>query len=963
MYMARPVAVSFASSTNVSRVSVSRHAMACHLATSPVFVKAHKKNGRVCMPRQFASNQHFPMRSLSTKRIVNSTVRAQSQATETAVAEEKQAEAQSKGGYPFADIESKWQSYWEDNDTFRTPEKVDTSKPKYYALDMFPYPSGAGLHVGHPEGYTATDIMSRYKRMKGFNVLHPMGWDAFGLPAEQYAIETGTHPRDTTYKNVDRFRQQLKSIGFSYDWKREISTTDPKYYKWTQWIFQQLIKKDLAYQANIPVNWCPALGTVLANEEVIDGLSERGNHPVERRPMKQWMLRITAYADRLLDDLDEVDWPESVKDMQRNWIGKSVGASVDFAVEGGEPITVFTTRPDTLFGVTYMSVAPEHPQLMALTTDEQRAAVEEYVAAAGRKSDLERTELQKEKSGVWTGAYATNPVNGEKVPVWVADYVLGSYGSGAVMAVPAHDSRDHEFALKHGLPIKQVVAPSDGSEVDVQKEAFTEPGKNVNSADAERDLDLNGMTTKKAKKNIVYNLTKLGAGKEQVNYKLRDWLFARQRYWGEPFPIMFEEDAPEVPVLVPEDQLPVELPDTDNFKPTGDGSPPLAAIPDWVNVTSPNGKPAVRETNTMPQWAGSCWYYLRFIDPENDNYAIDPELEKYWMPVDLYVGGAEHSVLHLLYARFWHKVLYDCGVVTTKEPFQRLVNQGMILGEVEYTAGAAEDGSLVSVDTPGSTPVKVEKADVDATGATAVLKSDASIKLSGRAFKMSKSRGNVINPDDVITDFGADSLRLYEMFMGPLRETKVWSTRGVEGVHRFLARSYRLVQNSLADPAILDAEPTKEQLKQLHLMIQKVTTETDEMRFNTGISAMMEFVNSATKWGGAPKALLEPFTLLLSPYAPHIAEEFWATLGHSESLAGEPWPAVIEEYLVEDSIKMAVQVNGKVRATIELPVDADEELAVATAMKEANVLKYTDGMTIKKQIYRAGKILNLVVGK
>jgi len=948
MYIARPVAASFTTSTKRC-VSVSRHAMACHLSTAPAFLKAQKKSGLVCMTRyrQFAASPDFAARAFSSKQVTRTALKVESQAAETAVTDEVE---QTTGGYPFKEIESKWQSYWEENDTFRTPEKIDTSKPKFYALDMFPYPSGAGLHVGHPEGYTATDIISRFKRMKGFNVLHPMGWDAFGLPAEQYAIETGTHPRDTTKKNVDRFRTQLKSIGFSYDWKREISTTDPKYYKWTQWIFQQLIKKDLAYQAEIPVNWCPALGTVLSNEEVIDGLSERGNHPVERRPMKQWMLKITQYADRLLEDLDEVDWPESVKDMQRNWIGRSVGAEVYFPVEGGAEgasISVFTTRPDTLFGVTYLCVAPEHPMLQGLTSDEQSEAVDAYVKASSGKSDLERTELQKEKRGVWTGAFATNPVNGDKVPIWVADYVLGSYGSGAVMAVPAHDTRDHEFAVTYGLEIRQVVEPKDGATIDVQAEAFCEHGHNVHSADLARGLDLNGMTTLKAKKNIIFNLAKLNAGQEKVNYKLRDWLFARQRYWGEPFPIMFEADNPEVAVLVPEEQLPVELPETESFKPTGDGKPPLAALTDWVNITSPSGKAAMRETNTMPQWAGSCWYYLRFIDPDNDTCMIDPELEKYWMPVDLYVGGCEHAVLHLLYARFWHKVLYDLGVVSTKEPFGRLVNQGMILGEVEYSTS---DGA------------RVPKQEVDATGATAVLKSDPNVKLESRSFKMSKSRGNVINPDDVIEAYGADSLRLYEMFMGPLRETKVWSTRGVDGVSRFLARSYRLMQSSLNNPEVLSAPPSKEQLKALHTMIQKVTTETEEMRFNTGISAMMEFVNAATKWGGAPKEVLEPFALLLAPYAPHIAEEFWAQLGNDHTLSCHPWPLVIEEYLVEDTFKMAVQVNGKVRATIELPNDADEELAIATALNEPNVLKFTEGLTIKKKIYRAGKILNLVVG-
>jgi leucyl-tRNA synthetase len=712
----------------------------------------------------------------------------------------------------------------------------------------------------------------------------------------------------------------------------------------------------------VAVNWCPALGTVLANEEVIDGLSERGGHPVVRKPMRQWMLRITKYADRLLDDLDELDWPESIKDMQRNWIGRSEGAEIRFEVAGGvcQPLSVFTTRADTLFGVTYMSVAPEHPDLAALTTPDQKAAVEAYVEASARKSDLERTELQKDKTGVWTGSMAINPLTGEEFQVWVADYVLGSYGSGAVMAVPAHDERDHEFAVKYGLPIKQVVAPAKQGkkevEVDVQQEAYTGPGSMINSG------KYDGQKTAKAKKAIVYDLAQAGQGEIKVNYKLRDWLFARQRYWGEPFPIMFEEGS-DVPVLVPEDELPLVLPDTDSFKPTGDGSPPLAAITDWVNVTSPNGKPAMRETNTMPQWAGSCWYYLRFVDPENDQYCIDPELEKYWMPVDLYVGGAEHSVLHLLYARFWHKVLYDCGVVTTKEPFQRLVNQGMILGEVEFTAYQDAEGAFVSAveDTTGLQAVKLGAEEVEKKGEGYVLKADGSLRVDARAHKMSKSRGNVVNPDDIVTKYGADSLRLYEMFMGPLRETKVWSTRGVEGVHRFLGRSWRLMQASLADQKLLDAPATKEQLKILHTCIQKVTVETEAMRFNTAISAMMEFVNAATKWGSAPRELLEPFVILLAPYAPHVAEEFWALLGHTESLTYEPWPEVKEEYLVEDSVRIAVQVNGKVRGEIMLALDADEAAAMEAAAELENVVKFMDGKQTKKIIYRMGKILNIVV--
>eukprot|EP00854_Cymbomonas_tetramitiformis_P003215 gene3215-4059_t len=901
-----------------------------------------------------------PLQSSPATRLARHT----SHFTRRAVATDAEAEANvSSGAYPFKDLEAKWQKYWMDNETFRTPEEVDTSKPKYYALDMFPYPSGAGLHVGHPEGYTATDIIARYKRMNGYNVLHPMGWDAFGLPAEQYAIETGTHPRETTKKNVNRFREQLQSLGFSYDWKRELATTDEKYYKWTQWIFLKLLERGLAYQAEVPVNWCPALGTVLANEEVIDGLSERGNHPVIRKPMKQWMLRITAYADRLIDDLDLLDWPDSIKEMQRNWIGRSTGAEIVFKTEGDKELTVFTTRPDTLFGATYMVVAPEHPMLKELTTEDCADAVEAYVVESAKKSDLERTELQKTKTGVATGSYATNPVTGEKIPVWVADYVLGSYGSGAVMAVPAHDTRDHAFAQEYGLPIKQVVQPKE--EVDVQSEAFTGTGKMINSANAGLGLDFNGMANQEALAAIVEALEAQEAGSKKVNYKLRDWLFARQRYWGEPFPVMFEEGSTE-PIPVPESELPLVLPETDVYKPTEDGKPPLANITDWVNITSPNGKPAMRETNTMPQWAGSCWYYLRFIDPENDQYAIDPELEKYWMPVDLYVGGAEHCCLHLLYARFWHKVLYDIGVVNTKEPFQTLVNQGMILGEVEYTGYKTEEGEWVSSNKTKKVEgdvisVKVPAEEVEKKGDGYVLKDAAQIRLDSRAHKMSKSRGNVINPDDVVQGYGADSLRLYEMFMGPLRDTKVWSTRGVDGVHRFLARAWRLYEASLASDT-LDAELTKEQLKLLNATIKKVGEDTENMAFNTAISSMMEFVNAGTKQGSLPRAMLEPFALILAPYAPHVAEELWSKLGHENTLAYEAYPEYDEQYLVEDTVTMGVQVQGKMRGTIELAVDADEETAMAAAMEQPNVAKWTDGKTVRKVIYRPGKILNIIVG-
>eukprot|EP00850_Spirogloea_muscicola_P014331 SM000102S09189 [mRNA] locus=s102:118556:132683:+ [translate_table: standard] len=841
---------------------------------------------------------------------------------------------------------------------------------------MFPYPSGAGLHVGHPEGYTATDIVARYKRMRGFNVLHPMGWDAFGLPAEQYAIQTGTHPRVTTAKNVQRFRQQLKSLGFSYDWQREISTTEPAYYKWTQWIFLQLFKRGLAYQAEVPVNWCPALGTVLANEEVIDGLSERGSHPVIRKPMRQWMLRITAYADRLLDDLDGVDWPESIKDMQRNWIGRSEGAEVDFRILGRDEsctafmLKVFTTRPDTLCGATYVVVAPEHPLTMTITTDAQKAEVTAYIEAAARKSDLERTELQKAKTGVPTGALAINPATGKQVPVWVADYVLASYGTGAIMAVPAHDSRDFEFAAAFGLPVKQVIAPPNSVEWEGSA-PYTGHGVIVNSQTAGGDLELDGLPSQEAAKRVTEWLAAQGAGIKKVNFKLRDWLFARQRYWGEPFPLVYPEGSTDA-VPVPEVDLPVVLPEIDDFRPTGSGEPPLARADSWLRTTiMETGQPALRETNTMPQWAGSCWYYLRFMDPQNDNILVAPEKERYWGPVDLYVGGAEHSVLHLLYARFWHKVLFDMGIVSSKEPFQCLVNQGMILGEVEYTAFRDDSGGLVSAEKaaelgPACISERVAEDEVVKSGEGYCLKSNPAIRVSSRAHKMSKSRGNVVNPDDVVAEFGADSLRLYEMFMGPLRETKVWSTRGVEGVHRFLSRAWRLVLGpssaAATGSAVGEQTPSLEQLKTLHQCIRKVTEEVDGLRFNTAISAMMEFVNAATKWDDRPRAALEPFVLLLAPFAPHVAEELWQRLGHKQSLAYEQWPEVQEDLLQEDKVTLAVQVNGKTRGTVVVALDEVEAMVVAAALAEAGVARFTDGKVIKKRIYVPGRILNLIIG-
>jgi len=809
--------------------------------------------------------------------------------------------------YPFNEIEPKWQAYWEKNRTFRTPEKPDLTKPKYYVLDMFPYPSGDGLHVGHPEGYTATDITSRYKRMKGYNVLHPMGWDSFGLPAENYAIKTGTHPRETTSKNIDRFRQQLQSLGFSYDWDREIATTDTDYYRWTQWIFLKLYEKGLAYQAEVPVNWCQELGTVLANEEVIDGKSERGGHPVVRKPMRQWMLKITAYAERLLDDLNDVDWTDSIKEMQRNWIGKSEGAEVDFKVDGcGTLIRVFTTRPDTLFGATYMVLAPEHPLVDQITAPEQKKVVMDYKSAATRKSDLERTELQKVKSGVATGAYAINPVNEKKIPIWIADYVLWGYGTGAIMAVPAHDDRDYQFAKTYNLPIVEVVSGGD-----ISSTAYTGDGLMVNSSS--HHFSINDLNVTDAKQKTIDWLDAQGLGTRKINYKLRDWLFSRQRYWGEPFPIIYVDGKPKP---LPADSLPLELPNVVNYKPSGTGESPLSTIGDWLNTVDPEtGKPAVRETNTMPQWAGSCWYYLRFIDPRNKQMAVDPVLEKYWMPVDLYVGGAEHAVLHLLYARFWHKVLFDAGVVSTREPFQKLVNQGMILGEDNQ--------------------------------------------------KMSKSRGNVINPDKIITQYGADSLRLYEMFMGPLEQSKPWNMQGVEGVFRFLSRAWRFIideDTGSLNRQVITADPDAGQNKLMHQTIRKVTEDIEGMRYNTAIAAMMEFLNEAQRWEVRPISLVRDFVLILSPFAPHIAEELWEKLGNTDSLAYQSWPEFNPEFLIESQIEIVVQVNGKLRGRVVVPRDADQVYVLTGAKSDPSISQYLDGKTIRKEIYVPGKLINFVVG-
>ena len=807
--------------------------------------------------------------------------------------------------YPFSDIEKKWQHYWAEHKTFRSQE--DPSFPpekRTYVLDMFPYPSAAGLHVGHPEGYTATDIFCRFRRMKGYNVLHPMGFDSFGLAAETYAIQNGTHPKTTTEANIDRFREQIKMLGLSYDWDREISTHRVDYYKWTQWIFLKLYEKGLAYIDEIPMWYCDALGTVLANEEVIatpEGpRSERGNHPVVRRPLRQWMLRITAYAERLLADLEELDWPESIKLMQRNWIGRSEGANVTFELADNDgQIEVYTTRPDTLFGATYMVLAPEHPLVQKITTDDQRAEVQAYVEQARLKSDLERTDLAKDKSGVATGSYAINPVNGKKIPVWISDYILLSYGTGAIMAVPAHDERDWDFAKAFGLEIVQVVAPEDGSSIDVQEAAYAEYGVAVNSG------QFDGLSTPECKTRITAWLQEQGVGERAVNYKLRDWIFSRQRYWGEPIPLIHAEDGEIIPLS--EDDLPLTLPEVDTYKPTGTGESPLANVLDWVHVELPDGRKGARETNTMPQWAGSCWYYLRYIDPNNTTQLADPDKIAYWMPVDLYVGGTEHAVLHLLYARFWHKVLYDIGMVNTKEPFQRLVNQGMILGE----------GGV----------------------------------------KMSKSLGNVVNPDDVVNEFGADAMRMYEMFMGPLRQSKPWSTQGLTGVYRFLDRVWRK-----SEEPVTDRQPTRDELRVLHQTIKKVATDTENLDFNTAIAQMMIFVNEVYKMNDLPRSLWEPFVLVIAPYAPHIAEEMWQRLGHKDSLAYEPFPEWDEELCKVDEIEMVIQVNGKVRSKLAMSADAAEEEMKEAAMADEKIASYIEGKTIRRVIVVPGKLVNIVAG-
>ena len=834
--------------------------------------------------------------------------------------------------YPFNEIEKKWQKYWEKNKTFRTieDESVPEEKRKY-VLDMFPYPSGAGLHVGHPEGYTATDIYSRYLRMNGYNVLHPMGFDAFGLPAENYAIKTGTHPYTTTKKNMENFTRQLKSLGFSYDWDREIATCDPEYYHWTQWIFKKLFEKGLAYEASTPINWCPSCKTGLANEEVKEGHCERCGTKVEKKNIRQWILKITAYADRLLEDLDTLDWPESVKTMQRNWIGKSEGAAVFFKLENfDDTLEVYTTRCDTLFGATYMVIAPEHPLVSKLTTKEQKAAVEKYLEDTKHKSDLERTDLAKDKTGVFSGSYAINPVNGERIPIWIADYVLISYGTGAIMAVPAHDDRDWEFAKKFGLPIIEVLK----SDVDVQTQAWTEDGIHVNSQ------WLDGLNKEDAINKMISWLEEHKCGHKAVNYKLRDWIFSRQRYWGEPIPLIH---CPKCgTVAVPDEELPLTLPEVTKYEPSGTGESPLVNVPEWVNTKCPVcGADAKRETNTMPQWAGSCWYYLRYIDPKNKDRFIDPEKEKYWMPVDLYVGGTEHAVLHLLYSRFWHKVLYDLGLVSTKEPFQRLVNQGMITS----FAYQKKNKSLVPVDK------------VSEISPGKFIETETGEEVTQVTAKMSKSLKNVINPDDFIRDYGADSVRMYEMFMGPLTESKPWATAGFMGVYRFLDRVWRIITEKNIEDIGLD----KELDKLMNKTIKKVSQDTETLNFNTAISQMMVFVNELNKLETVPKKTLEILALLMSPYTPHIAEEMWTLLGHEPSISKETWPTWDEKKCLDDEVEIVVQINGKLRSRIMMPHNAERDAVLEAVRNDEKTKQWTEGKTIVKEIVVPNKLVNIVV--
>ncbi|MEL0173427.1 MAG: leucine--tRNA ligase [bacterium] len=801
--------------------------------------------------------------------------------------------------YNHKKIEKKWQKIWDEEKTFRTD--VSREKEKCYVLDMFPYPSGSGLHVGHPLGYTATDIYSRFKRLNNFNVLHPMGWDAFGLPAEQYALKTGTHPRVTTEKNIKRYREQLKMLGFSYDWDREVNTTDPKYYKWTQWIFLQLYNRGLAYEAEVPVNWCPELKAVLSNEEVVDGKSDIGGHPVERLPMRQWMLKITDYAESLLDGLDDLDWPESVKELQRNWIGKSEGCEVNFKLLSlNQNISVYTTRPDTLFGATYMVLAPEHPLVDKLVVEDQISNVNDYKKFASLKSDFDRGEMNKEKTGVPLGAYATNPVNNQKIPIWIADYVLMSYGTGAIMAVPAHDERDYEFAKKFNLPITEVVS---GGNIEIEVHTDTSNGTMVNSSNGE-GLNLNDLKVNEAIKVVIDWLEKEELGKRKTQYKLRDWLFSRQRYWGEPMPIIHNHDG-SITALNNSD-LPLTLPEVKKYEPSGTGESPLSVITDWVDVDG--GK---RETNTMPQWAGSCWYYLRYISPHNDEFAWDSEDEKYWMPVDLYVGGVEHAVLHLLYSRFWHHVLHDLGLVSTREPFKKLFNQGMIGGE---------DGQ-----------------------------------------KMSKSRGNVVNPDDVVDKYGADSFRVYEMFMGPLDKSKPWNTKGLQGSYRFIQKVWKIfIENR---EKLNDDEPSKETLRQLHQTIKKVTEDLNTLNFNTAVSQMMIFVNHILTLENYNNQVLRQFLILLNPYAPHISEEIYEILGYNINgpISSQNWPNYDENLLIDDQIKVVVQINGKTRGMVNTTIGSEESDIVKIIRKEQKLMKYFYGMHTVKTIYVPKKLINFVL--
>ena len=846
--------------------------------------------------------------------------------------------------YPFESIEPKWQKFWDANKTFKAVEDPKFPENKrMYVLDMFPYPSAAGLHVGHPEGYTATDIYCRYLRMNGYNVLHPMGYDAFGLPAENYAIKTGTHPRTTTNANIEHFTQQIKALGFSYDWDRCVSTCEPEYYKWTQWIFLQLYKKGLAYEAQTPINWCPSCMTGLANEEVKDGKCDRCHSEVTHKTIRQWILKITDYADRLDSDLEGLDWPESVKLMQHNWIGKSTGAEVTFTVADKEgkatdqTLTVYTTRCDTLFGATYMVVSPEHKIVPAITTEGQKSAVEAYIEQAAKKSDLERTDLNKDKTGVFSGSYAINPVNGKLIPIWIADYVLISYGTGAIMAVPAHDDRDWEFAKKFNLPIIEVLK----SEVNVQEEAWTKDGIHVNSE------FLDGLNKKDAIAKMLEFLEEKKIGRKAINYKLRDWVFSRQRYWGEPIPLVHCPDCGTVPV--PEEELPLKLPEVKSYQPTGTGESPLAAIDSWVNCKCPKcGKASKRETNTMPQWGGSCWYYLRYLDPKNEKAFCSKEAEKYWMPVDLYIGGAEHAVLHLLYARFWHKVLYDCGVVTKKEPFQRLVNQGMITS----FAYQRKNKTLVPVD---EVEIREDgKAYEKATGE----------QLEQIIAKMSKSLKNVVNPDDEIKAYGADSVRMYEMFMGPLTMSKPWSTQGIVGIHRFLERVWAVSEKPMAEIDI-SGKLTDEKLisarKTFAQTIKKVTEDTAALNFNTAISQMMIFINEISKLDTIPTAMWSDFVKVLSPYAPHLGEELWEKLGNKDTIAYVQWPTVSEDFCKDDAKTIVVMVNGKLRAKFQAaPGTADDELK-AMAQNNEDAKKFLDGKEIVKCVVVKDKLVNFVI--